>query len=143
MLDVDEFKKFNDRFGHQVGDMVLKLVASQCKSSLRDVDILGRLGGEEFSVALPGTNLEQAVQVATRLCRLVEEANLEEAEHLFEVTTGERIEKDAVKVTVSVGVAACDESCKNIDMLMDHADRAMYTVKNMGRNKINVWKNGA
>lgn len=143
MLDVDEFKKFNDRFGHQVGDMVLKLVASQCKSSLRDVDIVGRLGGEEFSVALPGTNLEQAIQVATRLCRLVEEANLEEAEHLFEVTTGERIEKDAVKVTVSVGVATFDESCKNVDMLMDHADRAMYTVKNMGRNKINVWKTGA
>lgn len=143
MLDVDEFKKFNDRFGHQVGDMVLKLVASQCKTSLRNVDIFGRLGGEEFSVALPDTELAQAVEVAARLCKLVEEANLDEAGKLFEMETGQRLEKEAVKVTVSVGVATCDESCKNIDMLIDHADRAMYSVKNTGRNKINVWNNGA
>jgi len=142
MLDVDEFKKFNDKFGHQVGDLVLKLVATQCKTSLREVDIFARLGGEEFVVALPGTDLEQAVQVATRLCRLVEEANLEEAGNLFEVVSGEKANKNEIKVTISVGVAACDKSCKNVDMLMDHADRAMYSVKNTGRNRINVWNNG-
>lgn len=142
MLDVDRFKKFNDRFGHQVGDLVLKLVTAQCKSSLRDVDILGRLGGEEFAVALPDTGLEQAAQVATRLCKLVEEANLAEAGNLFEVVTGEKVDMSEVKVTVSVGVATCDESCKTIDVLMDHADRAMYSVKNTGRNRINVWNNG-
>ncbi len=142
MLDVDEFKKFNDRFGHQVGDLVLKLVAAQCKSSLRDVDIFGRLGGEEFAVGLPDTGLDRAAQVATRLCKLVEEANLTEAGDLFEMETGEKVDRCEVKVTVSVGVAACDESCKNIDMLMDHADRAMYSVKNTGRNHISVWNNG-
>ena len=142
MLDVDEFKKFNDRFGHQVGDLVLKLVAAQCKSSLREQDILGRLGGEEFAVALPGTGLEQAVQVATRLCKLVEEANLYEAGQLFELETGETFDKNELKVTVSVGIATYDESCKNIDTLMDHADRAMYAVKHTGRNRISVWKNG-
>jgi two-component system cell cycle response regulator len=142
MLDVDEFKKFNDRFGHQVGDLVLKLVTAQCKSSLREQDILGRLGGEEFAVALPDTSLEQAVQVATRLCKLVEDANLEEAGHLFEMETGETFDKSELKVTVSVGVAACDETCKNIDGLMDHADRAMYSVKHTGRNRISIWKNG-
>ena len=142
MLDVDEFKKFNDRFGHQVGDLVLKLVAANCKLSLRDLDIFGRLGGEEFAVVLPGTDLEQAIQVATRLCRLVEEANLAEAIDLFELSTGEKLEGNELKVTVSVGVTMYDESCKNIDVLMDHADRAMYSVKNTGRNRINVWKNG-
>jgi len=143
MLDVDEFKKFNDRFGHNAGDLVLKLVATQCKLSLREVDIFARLGSEEFVVALPDTQLDDAVQVATRLCKLVEETNLHEAGDFFEVSTGKRAEKDSVKVTVSVGVAMCDETCKNIDMLMDHADRAMYSVKNTGRNRINIWKNGA
>lgn len=142
MLDVDEFKKFNDRFGHHVGDLVLKLVVLQCKLSLREVDIFGRLGGEEFSVALPNTDLERAVQVAERLSRLVKEAVLNEAENLFEMATGEKPEKDSVKITVSIGVAACDDSCKNIDVLMDHADRAMYSVKNKGRNQISVWRNG-
>ncbi len=142
MLDVDEFKKFNDKFGHQVGDLVLKLVVAQCKSSLRDMDIIGRLGGEEFVVVLPGTEKEQAMQVATRLCNLVENANLSEAGSLFEMTTGETFDMSDLKVTVSVGVAMYDESCKNIDVLMDHADRAMYSVKHTGRNKINIWNNG-
>ncbi len=141
VLDVDEFKKFNDSFGHQVGDIVLKLVAKQCKSSLRDMDIFGRLGGEEFAVALPNTHLDQAVQIAVRLCRMVEESDLSEAGTLYELSTGEKVKRE-IKVTVSVGVAMCDVTCRNIDILMDHADRAMYSVKNTGRNRINVWKSG-
>jgi diguanylate cyclase (GGDEF)-like protein len=140
MLDVDEFKHFNDRFGHQAGDLVLKLVASRCMESLRSVDVFGRLGGEEFAAVLPDTNLEQAAQVATRLCSLIEELTLDEAAALFEISTGEQVDKDNLKVTVSVGVAACDDSCRNIDVLLDHADRAMYSVKHTGRNRINVWK---
>ena len=70
MLDVDEFKKFNDKFGHKIGDLVLRMVATQCKLSLRDVDIFGRLGGEEFVAALPDTDLEHAVAVANRLRKL-------------------------------------------------------------------------
>ncbi len=142
MLDVDKFKKFNDRFGHKVGDLVLKLIAAQCKSSLRDVDIFGRLGGEEFVVALPDTDLKHAVIAANRLRKVVEEAELTDAENLFELVASDRPKKEALKVTVSVGVAACDESCKNIDMVIDHADRAMYSVKYTGRNRINVWNNG-
>jgi diguanylate cyclase (GGDEF)-like protein len=140
MLDVDEFKQFNDRFGHQAGDLVLKLVASRCMESLRSVDVFGRLGGEEFAAVLPDTNLEQAAQVATRLCSLIEELTLDEAAALFEISTGEQVDKDNLKVTVSVGVAACDDSCRNIDVLLDHADRAMYSVKHTGRNRISVWK---
>ncbi|MDP1546077.1 MAG: sensor domain-containing diguanylate cyclase [Anaerolineales bacterium] len=140
MLDIDEFKRFNDRFGHQTGDLVLKLISSYCKASLRNVDIFGRLGGEEFAATLPDTTLEQAAQVAGRLCTLIEEANLEEAGVLFEMSTGRQAKKDALKVTVSVGVAACDDSCRNVDVLLDHADRAMYAVKYTGRNRISVWK---
>jgi diguanylate cyclase (GGDEF)-like protein len=143
MLDVDEFKKFNDRFGHKVGDQVLKMVAARCKSSLRDVDIFGRLGGEEFAVALPDTDLEHAVIAANRLRKVVEEAELKDAENLFELAASGTSKKEALKVTISVGVATCDESSKNIDMVIDHADQAMYSVKYAGRNKTNIWNNGA
>ncbi|MFN3492363.1 MAG: diguanylate cyclase, partial [Anaerolineales bacterium] len=71
MLDVDDFKKFNDHFGHKVGDFVLTKVAEACKSSLRGNDIFGRLGGEEFALALPNTKIENALEIATRLCRLI------------------------------------------------------------------------
>ena len=143
MLDVDEFKKFNDRFGHKVGDLVLRMVATQCKLSLREVDIFGRLGGEEFVAALPDTDLKHAVMVANRLRKVVEEVDLTEAENLFELVTSDTSKKEALKVTVSVGVATCDdESCKNIEVVIDHADRAMYSVKYAGKNQINVWNNG-
>lgn len=136
MIDVDEFKKFNDRYGHQVGDAVLKLVAERCKTSLRGADILGRLGGEEFAVTLPETGLEQAARVASRLCSRVREADLE-------AVTGKRFEKEAVRVTISAGVAACDESCSNIETLLDRADRAMYAGKYAGKDRIHIWNNGA
>jgi diguanylate cyclase (GGDEF)-like protein len=142
MLDVDKFKKINDRFGHRAGDMALKLVVAQCKASLRDVDIFGRLGGEEFAVVLPDTDLEQAVRAAERLCKLVQSANLEEAENLIELETGRKFKKDALKVTISVGVAALDESCNSMDALIERADRAMYSVKYAGRNQINIWNDG-
>ena len=143
MLDVDEFKKFNDKFGHKVGDLVLKMVATQCKLSLRDVDIFGRVGGEEFIAALPDTDLERAVVVANRLREVVEETDLTEAENLFVLTAGDAPQKEALKVTVSVGVATYDESCKNIDMVIEHADQAMYSVKYTGRNQVNIWNDGA
>jgi diguanylate cyclase (GGDEF)-like protein len=143
MLDVDEFKKFNDRYGHKVGDLVLRMVAIQCKLSLRDVDIFGRVGGEEFIAALPDTDLEHAIVVANRLREVVEEVDLTEAEILFELMTSDGSQKETLKVTISVGVAPCDESCKNIDMAIDHADRAMYSVKYAGRNHINIWNDGA
>ena len=105
MLDVDEFKKFNDKFGHKVGDLVLRLVAMQCKSSLRDVDIFGRVGGEEFLAALPDTDLNHAVMAASRLRRLVEETDFAEVENISDLTTGDKLKKEALKVTVSIGVA--------------------------------------
>ena len=143
MLDVDEFKTFNDRFGHQVGDLALKTVASQCASSLRNVDIFGRLGGEEFAAVLPDTGLEQAIRAARRLCAQIEAADLAEARSLLDVSTGRKAGVEELKVTASVGVAACDEDCRNIEILLDQADRAMYAGKYAGKNRIHIWNNGA
>jgi diguanylate cyclase (GGDEF)-like protein len=143
MLDVDGFKRFNDRFGHHVGDRVLKLVAERCKSSLRETDILGRLGGEEFVVVLPDTPLQRAAQVAKRLHRAVEQANLEGMESILDLVTGKSPGQEALGVTVSVGVAMSDETCNNIDALIELADRAMYAGKYAGKNQINIWNEGA
>lgn len=140
MLDVDEFKKFNDWFGHQVGDQVLTLVTSRCRAILRQVDAFGRLGGEEFAVILPETTLAQAVVVANRLRKLVEGIRLEETVKLLKTVTGKMFEADLLNVTISLGAAELDESCDTIDILLDHADRAMYSGKYAGRNQINIWK---
>jgi len=140
LLDVDEFKKFNDQFGHKVGDLVLRVVAAQCSLSLRAVDIFGRLGGEEFVAALPDADLEQAVEVASRLCKIVAEIDFTEMQSLVELTSTAMTGKNELKLTISVGVAGRDESCKNIEALIDRADRAMYAAKNTGRNQISIWK---
>jgi diguanylate cyclase (GGDEF)-like protein len=139
MLDVDEFKKFNDTFGHKVGDFVLQIAAEQCKSSVRGVDTLARHGGEEFIILLPGTELEDAILVAKRLRECVELADLDSAKKFLELATGSSATLDSLRVTVSLGIAALDKSCANIDILVDHADRAMYAAKNSGRNKVVVW----
>lgn len=140
MLDVDEFKKFNDTFGHKVGDFVLQSATEQCKKCIREVDSLARHGGEEFIILLPGTKLEDAAVVANRLRESVQQANLDSARKFLEMATGSSSDLDSLRVTISVGVAALNESCANIDILVDHADRAMYTAKNTGRNKVVIWE---
>jgi diguanylate cyclase (GGDEF)-like protein len=139
MLDVDDFKKFNDTFGHKVGDFVLQIAAEQCKKCIRNVDVLARHGGEEFIILLPGTNLEGAFLVANRLRECVEEADMDSAKRFLETTTGSSSHLDAMRVTISAGIATLDESCVNIDILVDHADHAMYASKNAGRNRVAVW----
>jgi diguanylate cyclase (GGDEF)-like protein len=139
MLDIDDFKKLNDQYGHKVGDFVLIQMAQTCKSSLRGNDIFGRLGGEEFALALPSTKLEYALEIATRLCTLISDLDFnlalqqfDKAKHLFQ---GEY----NLNVTVSIGAAIYDETCKNLDVLIDHADQAMYKAKHSGRNQVHVW----
>ena len=125
MLDVDDFKKFNDQYGHKIGDDVLILTADTCKSSLRTDDILGRLGGEEFAVVLPNTRLADAYEVASRLRLAVQSITLS------------NIAPQAV--TVSIGVADYTLSCKSFDVLLERADKAMYAAKTAGRNQIAIW----
>jgi len=126
MLDIDFFKKINDTYGHQVGDSVLKTLAMKFQAVLRNVDIVGRLGGEEFGVVLPETAIDEAVEVAERLRAVIAQA---------EVTLPAGL---PIHFTVSIGVAALDEKNTNIDMLLNAADKALYRAKGSGRNKVCV-----
>jgi len=124
MLDVDHFKRINDRHGHHVGDQVLRVLAERCKAALRSVDVLGRYGGEEFAILLPGTSQHNA---ATVLAERIRKKVAEEP-----VTTDDGV----VKVTVSVGVAALDPDMRNPGDLFKRADAALYEAKQAGRNRV-------
>jgi diguanylate cyclase (GGDEF)-like protein len=102
------------------------MVAERCLGNLREVDILGRYGGEEFVVVLPETNLISAGTVAERVCRLIGDEPVE-------------TDKGPVSVTVSIGVAPLDEDCQSFDALLERADQALYAAKEKGRNQVAVW----
>jgi diguanylate cyclase (GGDEF)-like protein len=123
VIDADHFKSINDRFGHDVGDSVLKTIAGVCQSSKRDSDSAGRLGGEEFAILLPETGEAAARVVAERLCQMVRECSSSAG--------GEKI-----KVTVSIGVATATLSMSGIGALMKWADTAMYEAKRSGRDRV-------
>ncbi|ODS63263.1 MAG: hypothetical protein ABS41_08905 [Arenimonas sp. SCN 70-307] len=122
-FDIDLFKLINDSLGHQVGDDCLKAVADTVAHELRGGDILGRLGGEEFAVALPGARRIHAIAVGERIRQAVQK-------HCQVV--GEEV----VELTVSVGAAEYLGEDESYDALMDRADRAMYTAKGSGRNMV-------
>ena len=126
MFDIDHFKNVNDSFGHGVGDQVIVAIANICRQIFRKVDIVGRYGGEEFSVLLPETSLETAHEVAERLRRTVASTTVH---HL-----GKKI-----SVTVSMGIASLHGSATTINELMEMADQALYSAKRKGRNRVCVW----
>ena len=126
MTDVDHFKKFNDTYGHQVGDIVLIHTARLFKSTMRDLDLPCRYGGEEFIVILPETGTEEAKTVAERLRQTVESY----------VYPGD---KDPLKVKISLGVATYPEHGKKSEELIKSADTAMYASKEAGRNRVTVY----
>ncbi len=125
IADIDHFKQFNDRYGHLIGDRVLHEVARMLQESLRDSDILGRYGGEEFSVLLSMTDMKAAVFVAERLLKHV-------AETPVETDAGE------LHVQLSVGVAAFSKETPTLYSLINRADQAMYSAKEAGRNRVGV-----
>jgi diguanylate cyclase (GGDEF)-like protein len=129
-IDVDHFKQVNDTYGHQAGDDVLREVASRIKAELRMSDALGRFGGEEFVVLLIDADLESAGVVAQRIRASV-------ANQLFLLAEGQ-----GLAVTVSIGVAALDESERELAIeeaataLVAQADGALYQAKQNGRNLV-------
>ena len=119
LIDVDYFKRTNDTMGHAAGDRLLKGISSRIADTIRNVDILGRWGGEEFLVICPETNLFGATQLARKLC-----------ESVGGTPFGELGSK-----TVSCGVATIDANT-NLVTLMDSADKALYAAKDAGRNQV-------
>ena len=124
MLDVDHFKHINDSYGHITGDLVLKNVAQVCKASLRKVDILGRIGGEEFAILLPQTTQVVAHDVAERIRRAVEESAIVAGSPAIDI-----------RVTISIGVASYTSSL-TLDAMLKSADAALYQAKQSGRNRV-------
>ena len=124
MIDVDHFKNINDGHGHAVGDEALKALVRACKDSLRDVDAVGRMGGEEFIVMLPETPLPGAVEVAERLRQTI-------ADIRIHPTGGETL-----SFTASLGVAACCPEESVVEEPVNRADQALYRAKANGRNRV-------
>jgi diguanylate cyclase (GGDEF)-like protein len=125
MLDVDNFKHFNDTYGHPVGDVLLKKIAAVIRESIRDVDLASRYGGEEFTVMLPETNTTQALPMAERLRRNIEKR-----------TPGSFGIKSREGARVSLGIACFPWDAQNKDELIRRADEAMYTAKAQGKNRV-------
>jgi len=123
MLDIDHFKNVNDKYGHLVGDQVLKALARDLGKSLRGMDIISRYGGEEFIVLLPDTDKTTAIGVAERLREYV-------AEHVHESDQGD------FTITISLGVVSFSKKNKNIEELLSLADKALYEAKVAGRNRV-------
>jgi diguanylate cyclase len=125
MIDIDHFKKFNDSYGHQVGDHVLRLVAKVLQDSVRGGDLAARYGGEELMAVLPGATLEVCTDVAERIRLRVSEARLTRR------TTGEEI----ASVTVSIGVARF-RLAESAEAMIERCDRGLYEAKRLGRNRV-------
>jgi diguanylate cyclase (GGDEF)-like protein len=123
MIDLDHFKSINDQHGHGAGDRVLIEVTERCKDNLRVHDIIARLGGEEFCILLPYTNLEQAQKVAERLRQKIELMPI--------ISDGNRI-----KVTVSVGISLVLEGDNDGHDAIERADKKLLEAKSLGRNRV-------
>ena len=125
MTDIDRFKFINDKFGHAAGDVALRHFAQLITESRRGEDIVARVGGEEFALLLPGTDLRDAMAIADQLCNKIGSTPLE--------ITGTEL-----PMTSSFGVAAITEKDKSLDDVVRRADRALYRSKRAGRNQVDL-----
>ena len=123
MLDIDYFKQVNDNYGHAAGDMTINEIAGLCRSIARSTDIVGRIGGEEFAMILPNTDLEGTQTLAERIREGTERLRMKANDAEFQVT-------------VSIGATQVDGTTHSVDRLIDRADKAMYSAKNHGRNQV-------
>jgi len=126
-FDADHFKAINDRHGHPGGDAVLQHLAGILAETFREVDVVARIGGEEFAVLLPSTDLPRAAVVAERLRAIV-------------ASTVVQFEGSRIRYTVSAGVAHLDDGEGGIDLLLKRADQALYAAKRAGRNRVERWR---
>lgn len=125
MTDIDDFKVFNDKYGHLTGDQVLRLVAMTVKQNVKGQDVTARYGGEEFAVILPNTTLRSAITLADQIRRAVM------AKELMKRSTGEHLGR----ITISVGVATLHKT-DHAQSLIERADACLYAAKRQGRNRV-------
>jgi diguanylate cyclase (GGDEF)-like protein len=123
MIDIDHFKNCNDKFGHLVGDVVLRETAAIMKNNLREIDIIGRYGGEEFSIILPDTSHDGALIVGERLRKAVEDKWINAYD-------------EKINVHISIGIAVYPDNAEETSQLIDRADQMLYKAKESGRNKV-------
>jgi diguanylate cyclase (GGDEF)-like protein len=126
MYDLDHFKRINDSYGPLIGDQVLRVVAERCKSNVREVDVMGRFGGEEFSILLPEASMVDIQRISERLRRDI-------AKMPVSTTAGE------IEVTISLGAASISEEIASLTKLIECADFAMYKAKQRGRNNFYIF----
>ena len=122
IIDIDDFKKINDKYGHQVGDKVLIAVADEIKKNIRKTDIFARFGGEEFVILAPETDIAGAKRLAEKLRKIIENMSVEPVK----------------QITASFGATEVKESDKSIDDLYRRADKALYDAKDSGKNIVRV-----
>jgi diguanylate cyclase (GGDEF)-like protein len=125
MFDIDNFKHVNDTYGHAAGDAVLKHITALCKKQIRPYDALGRIGGEEFAIAIFSCDTKQAIVRMEQLREMIEDNPM--------VIDGKQI-----NVTISIGIATLKDETEDVTLLLKRADQAMYKAKNSGRNKVQL-----
>jgi diguanylate cyclase (GGDEF)-like protein len=123
MIDIDHFKNINDQYGHLVGDVILKQVAQIIKKNVRELDLVGRYGGEEFGVLLIETDDSGALYVAERIRAAVAEKEFKAYD-------------ESLRVTLSIGCSTLSDKARDVASLIETADAALYKAKHEGRNKV-------
>jgi diguanylate cyclase (GGDEF)-like protein len=123
LIDIDHFKKVNDTYGHAFGDVVLKAVSRDLRESLRAYDLLGRIGGEEFLIASPGSTLDDAAALAERIRVKIGRETISDSAR-------------SITVTVSAGVTSLSRQDEKTDVLLARVDEALYRAKQEGRDRV-------
>ncbi len=127
MIDIDHFKKYNDHYGHFVGDAILKEVSRGIRENIRQIDLVGRYGGEEFVVILPDTDRDGALLAAERIRQAIQAKKA-------------RVYDEDLEVTISIGLSVFPEDSKESEPLIEKADVALYKAKELGRNRVCVYE---
>ncbi len=128
MLDIDRFKRINDSYGHDIGDIVLKELANKLIDTLRQSDVVTRIGGEEFAIVFPNTNLDSAYKTSEKIRKSIENMSINIRDEVI------------IRFTISIGVTQFDKDIdKNLNTILKRADQAMYKAKNTGRNRVIIY----